>query len=293
MKTIRGVRDMQAWADAERAAGHRIGFVPTMGYLHEGHLSLVGLAREHADRIVASIFVNPTQFNSRTDFESYPRDEARDARLLAEAGVDVLFAPEADEMYPAGSQTRVEVTELSRGLCGAHRPGHFAGVTTVVAKLFLAVKPHVAVFGEKDYQQLQVVRRMVRDLNFDLEIVPGPTAREADGLAMSSRNARLSEVGRLRARAIPQAFDSVRAAAAGVRQAERLAALFIEKAERAGLRVEYAELRDPTTLLPVDEIAGPTLFAVAAWAGDVRLIDNMILDATDTGAVSASGGIAR
>ena len=278
MKTIRSIREMQAWADVERRGGHRIGLVPTMGYLHDGHLSLVRLARSRADRVVVSIFVNPTQFNSREDFDSYPRDEARDARLLGAAAVDVLFAPSAEEMYPSGSQTRVEVTELARGLCGAHRPGHFSGVTTVVAKLFLATKPHLAVFGEKDYQQLQIVRRMVRDLLFDLEIVAAPTERESDGLALSSRNVRLSEEWRLRARAIPRAFDSVRAAAGGVVETERLGALFFNEAERAGLRVEYAEFRDPQTSLPVEEISAPTLFAIAVWAGDVRLIDNMILN---------------
>jgi pantoate--beta-alanine ligase len=277
MKTIRSVREMQDWAEAERRAGRRIGLVPTMGFLHEGHLSLVRLAKTRADRVVVSIFVNPTQFNSRDDFEKYPRDEVRDARLLADGGADLLFVPTAEEMYPRGSDTRVEVSELARGLCGAHRPGHFAGVTTVVTKLFLATKPHVAVFGEKDYQQLQIVRRMARDLLFDVEIVAGATERESDGLALSSRNARLSEEWRLRARAIPRAFDSVRAASGGVVETERLGGLFFEEAERAGLRVEYAEFRDPQTLLPVEEIEGPTLFAVAVWAGDVRLIDNVIL----------------
>src|ERR1043166_4055003 len=197
MRTIATVAEMQRFADAERGAGRTIALVPTMGALHDGHLSLVREARRRADSVVVSIFVNPIQFNSPSDFEKYPRDDARE-------GVGALFLPAAQEVSPAGFQTRVEVTEISKPLCGAHRPGHFSGVTTVVAKLFLAVKPHLAVFGAKDYQQLQVVRQMVRDLNFDIEIVAGETVREADGLAMSSRNVRLSELDRERARALPR-----------------------------------------------------------------------------------------
>ena len=279
MQSISTIRDMQRFADAERRAGRTIAFVPTMGALHDGHLSLVREARRRADTVIVSIFVNPIQFNSRSDFEKYPRDDARDARLLEREGVEALFLPAADEIYPAGYQTRVEVTEITKPLCGAHRPGHFAGVTTVVAKLFLAVKPHVAVFGEKDYQQLQVVRQMVRDLNFDIEIVPGETVREADGLAMSSRNVRLSPTERERARHVPRGIERVRqAAAAGEGDPQKLAAQFVAELEAAGARIEYAELRDPESLAEVARLEGRAVFAVAVWIGDVRLIDNKIVE---------------
>jgi pantoate--beta-alanine ligase len=279
MRTIATVAEMQRFADAERRAGRTIALVPTMGALHDGHLSLVREARRRADSVVVSIFVNPIQFNSPSDFEKYPRDDARDARLCEGEGVDALFLPAAEDVYPAGFQTRVEVTEISKPLCGAHRPGHFAGVTTVVAKLFLAVKPHLAVFGAKDYQQLQVVRQMVRDLNFDIEIVAGETVRELDGLAMSSRNVRLSELDRERARAVPRGIERVRqAAAAGEGDPARLVAEFAGEIEGAGARVEYAELRHPETLADVPRLEGRALFAVAVWVGDVRLIDNAIIE---------------
>jgi pantoate--beta-alanine ligase len=279
MRTITTIAEMQRFADAVRGAGRTLALVPTMGALHEGHLSLVRDARRRADSVVVSIFVNPIQFNSASDFEKYPRDDARDAALLEREGVGVLFLPSAREIYPEGFETRVEVTEISKPLCGAHRPGHFAGVTTVVAKLFLAVKPHVAVFGAKDYQQLQVVRRMARDLNFDIEIVAGETVREADGLAMSSRNVRLAEVDRERARAVPRGIERVRlAAAAGEGDPARLCAEFAREIESAGARVEYAELRHPETLAEVSRLEGRALFAVAVWVGEVRLIDNAIIE---------------
>jgi pantoate--beta-alanine ligase len=279
MQTITTIRAMQRFANGERRAGRTIGFVPTMGALHAGHLSLVREARRRADAIVVSIFVNPIQFNSRSDFEDYPRDDLRDADLLERAGVGVLFLPRAGEIYPPGFQTRVEVTELTRLLCGAHRPGHFAGVTTVVAKLFLAVKPDVAIFGAKDYQQLQVVRQMVRDLNFDIEIVAGETVREADGLAMSSRNVRLSTAERQRAHAVPRAIERVkRAAAAGEGDLAALVAEFTTEIDRAGARVEYAEIRHPETLEAVPQLDDRALLAVAVWVGDVRLIDNAVLE---------------
>ncbi len=280
MRTLTTIAAMQHFADAERRAGRRIGMVPTMGALHEGHLSLVRKARSLADRVVVSIFVNPIQFNSRSDFERYPRDDVRDVRVLEAEGVDALFLPTAEELYPTGFQSRVEVTELSKPLCGAHRPGHFTGVSTVVAKLFLAAKPHAAVFGAKDYQQMLVIRRMVRDLNLDVEIVAGEIVRETDGLAMSSRNGRLSAADRERAGAIPRGIERVRAAAAGGEtDAGRLAAEFAGEIDRVGGRLDYAELRDPETLEAASRLEGSKLFAVAVWIGDVRLIDNAIIAA--------------
>jgi pantoate--beta-alanine ligase len=279
MRTIPSVAEMQRFADEVRKSGRTIAFVPTMGALHEGHLSLIREAQRRGDTVVVSIFVNPIQFNSRSDFEKYPRDDARDARLLETAGVHALFLPAAEEIYPPRFQTRVEVSELSRPLCGAHRPGHFAGVTTVVAKLFLAVKPHVAVFGRKDYQQLQVVRQMVRDLNFDVEIVGAETVREEDGLAMSSRNVRLSPQEREKARSVPRGIESAqRAAATGEAAPAALVAEFVAVAELAGGRVEYAEIRDPETLEELDRLDTRALLAVAVWFGEVRLIDNAILE---------------
>jgi len=290
LRTITTIAEMQTYAGGERRAGRTIVFVPTMGALHDGHLSLVREAHRRGDTVVVSIFVNPMQFNSAADFEKYPRDDARDVKLLEQENVDALFLPTPVEVYPAGHQTRVEVTELTKPLCGAHRPGHFAGVTTVVAKLFLAVKPHAAIFGAKDYQQLQVVRQMVRDLNFDIEIVAGETVREADGLAMSSRNVRLSAAERDRARAVPRAIERLReAVAGGESDARRLVAEFTKEIEDAGGRVEYAELRHPETLADAVEVREKTLFAVAVWVGDVRLIDNTIVERGPMPRLAAGG----
>ncbi|MFP8875127.1 MAG: pantoate--beta-alanine ligase, partial [Myxococcota bacterium] len=204
---MRRPRQLQARADAERAKGHRIALVPTMGALHRGHLSLVEVARRHADRVWVSIFVNPTQFNENSDFESYPRDDARDLATCRAAGVDLVYLPRVEDLYPEGAQTWVDVTELATPLCGAARPGHFRGVGTVVSKLLLAAKPHVAVFGEKDFQQLAVLRRLVRDLGFDVEVLGAPTVREDDGLALSSRNVHLGPVARCQATALVRALD--------------------------------------------------------------------------------------
>src|SRR5579875_3462434 len=186
MEIIETPAAMQRWSEAARMRGATIAFVPTMGFLHEGHLTLMREGRKRASLLASSLFVNPTQFGPNEDFSRYPRNFERDCEMMREVPVDVLFAPAPEAMYPAGSQTWVEATEITQGLCGAHRPGHFRGVTTVVAKLFNIVKPHVALFGEKDFQQLRTIQRMVCDLNFDLEIVPVPTVRERDGLAMSS-----------------------------------------------------------------------------------------------------------
>ena len=270
---------MQAWADGEHRAGRRVALVPTMGALHEGHLALVKEARRRAERVVVSIFVNPMQFNRRDDFERYPRTLDVDATACAAAGVDAVYAPSPAAMYPEGYQSHVEVTKLTEPLCGAARPGHFRGVTTVVTKLFHAVRPDVAVFGEKDYQQLAVIRRMTADLDFGIEIVGVPTVREADGLAMSSRNRLLSASDREAARCVPRALDAAAdAVARGVSGADAVvagASAVIAAEPRA--RLEYAEARDSETLEVVEGVTGPTLLALAVWVGSVRLIDNRVL----------------
>jgi pantoate--beta-alanine ligase len=270
---------MQAWADGEHAAGRRIALVPTMGALHEGHLELVRTAHTRAERVVVSVFVNPMQFNRRDDFERYPRVLDEDAASCASAGVDVVYAPPAGAMYPEGFASGVEVAGVSEPLCGKSRPGHFRGVTTVVTKLFHAVRPDAAVFGEKDWQQLAVIRRMTADLDFGIEIVGVPTVREVDGLALSSRNRLLGAEARTAARCVPRALA---AAAAAVAAGDTAAAVIVERATAVIAaeplaRLEYAEIRDPDSLTEVDVVTGPTLLAVAVWVGGVRLIDNRIL----------------
>lgn len=279
MEIIPHIRDMQRWSEARRLEGKKIAFVPTMGFLHEGHLSLVREGKKRGDVVVVSIFVNPIQFNQQADFATYPKNFEQDRKMLEEVGVDALFCPEAVEMYPEGFQTSVEVAKVSQPLCGAFRPGHFRGVATVVAKLFNIVKPHCALFGEKDFQQCVVIQRMVKDLSFDLDIIPMPTVREADGLAMSSRNARLSPVEWQKSLCLSQAL---RAAADMVSRGERQASVILqtvrELLERQdGVRVEYISLCHPESLEEVQEVSGPTLLALAAWVGEVRLIDNSVI----------------
>ncbi len=279
MRTIETVAEMQRWSDERRRAGQTVAFVPTMGFLHEGHLSLVRRAREVGTHVVVSIFVNPMQFNQSTDYDAYPHDKEKDVRLLKDLETQVLFMPSAKDLYPVGFQSSVEVSETAKPLCGAVRPGHFKGVTTVVAKLFNMVKPHYAVFGEKDFQQCTVIRRMVEDLNFDVEIVVMPTVREPDGLAMSSRNARLSEAQRESSLRLFAALSAAQQLAAqGQREARALLACVRDTltADKA-LKIEYVSLCDPRTLLDVDEVSGPARLAIAVWIGDVRLIDNCLV----------------
>ena len=264
---------------AARAEGKSVGFVPTMGALHDGHLSLVRRVKAHADLTVVSIFVNPTQFGSSEDFARYPRDLARDAEVLAGEGVDILFAPEPDEMYPPGAATFVEVAGLSDKLEGKSRPGHFRGVATVVTKLFEVVAPHVAAFGQKDAQQVLVIKTLVRDLMMGVEVLVLPTKREEDGVAMSSRNVLLTADERRAARAIPRSLEAARMAVeSGERDASRiLAAVRAVLVEAPLLRIDYVELVDPERLEPVAKAQGSPLLVVAVFAGATRLIDNVVL----------------
>ncbi len=284
MTTPELVRDPAAWqarALSDRAAGRALALVPTMGFLHDGHLSLMREARRRVGPggvVLASIFVNPTQFGPNEDLAAYPRDLEGDLRRCAEAGVSRVLAPEPEAMFPAGHQTWVEVREVSQGLCGARRPGHFRGVATVVAKLFLLSQPHLAFFGEKDYQQLQVLRAMVRDLGFPVEIVGMPIVREPDGLARSSRNSYLSPEERTRALSLSRAlFEAREAAAGGQRDAATLVALARAALEAGGVRPDYVELVHPETLRPVARAEPGSVLLLAGFAGKTRLIDNLRL----------------
>jgi pantoate--beta-alanine ligase len=277
----RAPAQMRARAEDLRRDGRRIAVVPTMGALHEGHLALLRAARSRADVVILTIFVNPTQFGPSEDLSRYPRDEAGDLALARSSGIDLAFCPDAAAMYPPGSQTFVEVRELSRPLCGASRPGHFAGVATVVAKLFHATLPHVAVFGEKDYQQLAILRRMVRDLDFGIEIASVPIVREPDGLAMSSRNAYLGPEERRAALALSAGLAAAQAAlAAGTREAAALVAAARAPIEAEPLaRIDYVELRDAEELTELSRIepGRRAVLALAVFVGGTRLIDNRVL----------------
>lgn len=277
----RSVSAFRAACDDVRASGRRLGLVPTMGALHAGHVALIEAARRHADAVAVTIFVNPTQFGPNEDFAEYPRTLERDLAACARAGADLVFSPAVDEMYPAGERTRVLVSGLTDELCGRSRPGHFAGVTTIVTKLFCAAGPCVAVFGRKDYQQLKVIERMTRDLLLPVEIVGHPTVREPDGLALSSRNAYLSEDERRRALTIPAALsEAARKFAAGERRAGVLRHGVLERLTAAGLTPDYVRLADADTITPfADAAALPdrALLALAARAGTTRLIDNVVL----------------
>jgi pantoate--beta-alanine ligase len=278
-KIVRTVADLRAQVAAWKAAGERVALIPTMGALHEGHLSLIELGQTRARRTVASVFVNPKQFAPHEDFDSYPRGEARDAELLASVGCDLMFAPNVDEMYAPGFSTTVNLTGVSEPLEGAARPQFFGGVATVVTKLLLQSQADVAIFGEKDYQQLQVIKRVVKDLDIPVEIVGAPTARAEDGLALSSRNAYLSPEERAAAVALPDAIKAAAKAVAGggrIDEAEDAAKTAILA---AGFRqVDYVDIREAGDLSrlgpgPIDDAQGRIL--VAAWLGKTRLIDNM------------------
>jgi pantoate--beta-alanine ligase len=279
---LRTKAELRSALEPARRAGQRIGLVPTMGYLHEGHLSLIRAARAECDLVVMSLFVNPTQFGPNDDLDRYPRDEERDLRLAAEAGADLVFAPPVAEVYAADASTAVEVTGPLTGVLdgdsGRRGPEHFRGVTTVVAKLFNLVGPDVAYFGQKDAQQAVVIRRMVRDLDFPVRIEVMPTVREADGLAMSSRNAYLKPADRERATALSRALAAAERAARAESLADGLEAARAELAA-AGIEPEYLEARDGETLEPVERLEErPVLVAVAARVGAARLIDNVLID---------------
>jgi len=278
MRIIETVKEMQGVAD-ELRKDRKIGLVPTMGYLHEGHIALVKKAREISDVVAVSIFVNPTQFGPSEDLARYPRDFERDRGLLEREKTDIIFFPDVKEMYPERYSTYIQVRELENHLCGKTRTGHFIGVATVVSKLFNIVKPHFAVFGQKDYQQLKIIERMVRDLNMDLKVVPYPTVREPDGLAMSSRNTYLSPAEREKALLI---YASMKKVEALFKAGQRDVSVLREEVKQVlsseeGVQIEYITISDAETLVEIDRIENKAVLAIACRVGKTRLIDNTIL----------------
>lgn len=279
MRICKTIKEIDAALQIGRMRGRRVGFVPTMGALHEGHLSLVRAARADCDTVVVSIFVNPTQFGPTEDLAKYPRPFERDCELLEKENVDVVFAPSAEEIYPSAVTTWVNVEDLSEKLDGRSRPGHFRGVTTVVSKLFHIVQPDVAIFGQKDAAQVAVIRHMVRDLNFPVEIVACPIVREPDGLAMSSRNAYLDAAQRKQALVLHRSLQAAKKLwnLGGQSSAELIAAARAEIAREPGVRIDYLEIVDSETLDPLEQVRPGALIAVAAFVGQTRLIDNTVL----------------
>lgn len=280
MQTIQSVNEMQSHAIGLRSSGHLIGLVPTMGSLHEGHLSLIDIAKERADKVIVSIFVNPTQFGPSEDFDKYPRVLEEDLEKCKARGADIVFNPSVTEMYPAGFSTYVDEEHIGAGLCGESRPNHFRGVTTVCLKLFNIARPDIAVFGQKDAQQCAVVKKMVADLNLPTEIVVGPTVREPDGLALSSRNAYLTEVQRGEALSISKALNVAKGMVAeGTRSVDRIVAeITYHLSQCRRVRMIYVQVVDKYTMEPASEIIpGKQLVAVAAWVDQTRLIDNIEL----------------
>ena len=276
MKIINSIKEMQGFSEDSRLSGKTIALVPTMGFLHQGHLQLMEEGKKRADILIISIFVNPTQFGVGEDLEKYPRDMERDEKLAEGVGVDVIFAPPVSEMYPKGYQTYVNVEDVTRNLCGVSRPTHFRGVTTVVAKLFNIVKPHIAIFGEKDFQQLVTIRQMLKDLNFDIEIVGIPTVREKDGLAMSSRNTYLAPEERKAALSLNQAISIARDLfRSGEKNPERIIREVRRRIESESLtNIDYIKICNSQTLEDIEEIDGDTVLAMAVKVGKTRLIDN-------------------
>lgn len=280
MEIIRDIAGIRRFVAAQRQQGKRIGLVPTMGYLHEGHLSLVQVARDRAEIVIMSIFVNPLQFGVNEDLDRYPRDLERDSRLAEAAGVAAIFSPSAEEMYPPGFCTAVEVEKLTEGLCGRSRPGHFRGVTTVVCKLFNCVQPEVAVFGQKDAQQAAIIRKMTSDLNLPVEIIVAPIVREEDGLAMSSRNVYLTAAERQAALVLSRSLQLARQMVArGEREAGRLRQAISEMiSSEPAAKIDYVEIVGAADLAPVEQLSSSTLIAVAVRFGTTRLIDNVVVE---------------
>jgi len=285
MEVINKIVDMQKQSEGLRLSGEKIGLFPTLGFLHEGHLELIRQGRKISDKLVMSLFVNPTQFGPNEDLDKYPRDMDGDISKAEKEGVDIVFAPSADEMYPDGFQSNVTIKRITQFLCGKLRSGHFEGVTTVVAKLFNIVKPHFAIFGQKDFQQLAVIKRMVKDLNMDVQIIDVPTVRESDGLAMSSRNKYLSPEERKSALCLKQASDD---AIEMVQGGERNTQTILSSIKKLILsypftNIEYLDICDPVTLEDINPIKTESLLAMAVKVGSTRLIDNGLLpvDKTD------------
>lgn len=278
MEIIRTVNEMKAFSSRSRRAGKSIAFVPTMGYFHEGHLSLMREARKRGDLLIISLFVNPTQFGPNEDLKNYPRDFERDRKMAEEVGVDILFAPEAIDMYPPSHQTIVRVEKVTQNLCGRSRPTHFQGVTTVVLMLFEIVMPHVAIFGEKDYQQLATIQQMVRDLHMSVEVLGMPTVRETDGLAMSSRNTYLQPEERKAARSLYRSLQKAKELLQkGERKADRILLEMNAILQSESLaRIDYVQICDAHTLQDVDRIEGDVVVALAVYLGKTRLIDNLV-----------------
>ena len=283
MRIFKKIADMQAWSEEHRRKGERIGLVPTMGFLHEGHLSLMDQGKKKVDHLVVSIFVNPTQFGANEDLNVYPKNIERDLDLIKKRGAAAVFLPDQKEIYPQGYETHVALNHLPSHLCGLSRPVHFGGVATVVTKLFNIVLPHVAVFGAKDFQQLQVIRRMTEDLNFNIEIVGAPIVRETDGLAMSSRNAYLSHGERASALCLSQALNLAQElivqGETDAHQIKKAAVALIDSF--ANTEIDYVVLCDPETLKDVATIRGRVLLALAVQVGKTRLIDNRVMDPSE------------
>ncbi|MGI6452604.1 MAG: pantoate--beta-alanine ligase [Syntrophomonadaceae bacterium] len=281
MQIIKSVEEMQQWVREKKQQGNKIGLVPTMGFLHEGHLSLVRQAKKDCDTVIVSVFVNPIQFGAGEDYDEYPRDLTRDAALLEKEQADVVFAPAVKEMYPAGYNTFVEVFgEATQKMCGASRPGHFRGVTTVVAKLFNICQPELAYFGQKDAQQVTIVEKMVRELNFPLKIVRVPIVREKDGLAMSSRNVYLDSTQRQEAvvlsKSLKMAEDQIKQGERDIKKVKNLMQEMISECPQA--KVDYIEIANAYDLSDLEEIQGQVLIALAVKIGNTRLIDNMLVE---------------
>lgn len=278
MKIITTVKEMQGFSAGQRALGKRISLVPTMGYLHDGHLSLLREGRKHGDILVMSLFVNPMQFGPKEDLAQYPRDFDKDKKLAERAGTDVIFYPDPDQMYPGTFKTAVEVIGISDVLCGKTRPGHFKGVATVVLKLFNIIMPQSAIFGEKDFQQLTIIKQMVKDLNMCVEIIGMPTVRESDGIAMSSRNTYLSKEQRAGALSISRGMQKAASSFKdGNEDSEELVSIIRDEITHAGLREDYIEVVDDKTLAPLSKAGMNSRVVVAAYSGSTRLIDNISL----------------